>query len=117
MHYTNFALLVKKSRVKGAGLGLFTCEMIHADDVVGLLKVKPVLRGDKYSFSEIRGVCFTMDCNFRYMNHSTRPNCRLQYDEELEKVLVCANRMITPGTELKIDYWPGKHQTWEKACG
>ncbi|MCD5382418.1 MAG: SET domain-containing protein [Candidatus Pacebacteria bacterium] len=103
-------LKVKRS---SAGLGLYTLVPIPKGsfiiEYVGehISHDESDRRGGKYLFTlsdkiVIDGKARTNTA--RYINHSCRPNCEAESDEEALKIRILAKRTIKAGEELTIDY-------------
>ena len=104
-------LKVKRSK---AGLGLFTTVPIKKDDFVieytgeKISSDEADRRGGKYLFTVIDDELVIdgkgRDNLARYINHSCRPNCEAEVDEDKKRVFIYARRNIKPGEELNYDY-------------
>ena len=103
-------VLVKRSR---AGLGLFTLELFAKGELVAEYTGETISedeadrRGGKYLFElndkwAIDGK--DRDNVARYINHSCRPNCYPELNEDETRVFIYAKRKILPGEELTYDY-------------
>jgi hypothetical protein len=104
------ALKVKKS---SAGLGLFALEDINRGDFVieytgeKISSDEADRRGGKYLFTVndklvVDGKGRTNLA--RYINHSCRPNCEAEIDEDKKKIFIYAKKNIKAGDELNYDY-------------
>ncbi len=93
---TNDNVYVAKSKIHGQGL--FAARKMPADTVVGLLEGRIVKREGTYVMwiSATKGLRITND--FRFINHSDKPNVAL-YDEE-----VVTLRAVKKGEELTHNY-------------
>ena len=103
-------LKVKRSK---AGLGLFTLSAIPKDHQVIEYTGKKIssdeadLRGGKYLFTVTKKIVIdgsTRSNLARYINHSCRPNCEAEVDEDKKRVFIYARRNIKAGEELSYDY-------------
>jgi len=103
-------LKVKRS---SAGLGLFTLSDIEKDDLVieytgeKISSDEADQRGGKYLFTLTKKWVLDgkgRENTARYINHSCRPNCEAEVDEDKLKVFVYARRNIKAGEELTYDY-------------
>ncbi len=105
----------KKYRVgkSSAGLGLFaTAEFKKGDLVIEytgekITEAEANRRGGKYLF-ELNDE-WTIDGKgrentARYLNHSCKPNCYPELDEDEERIFIYAKRTIQPGEELTYNY-------------
>lgn len=101
---------VKKS---SAGLGLFAASDYKKGDLVieytgeKITEEEANRRGGKYLF-ELNDD-WTIDGKgrenkARYLNHSCKPNCYPELDEEEEHIFIYAKRNIKPGEELTYNY-------------
>lgn len=115
-------LKIKRSD-KGAGLGLFTERDILKDDFVihytgeRITSKESDRRGGLYLFTVKRGLVFDGKDHkhlARYINHSCRPNCLVEIDEENETIDIHSKRFIPAGSELTYNY--GK-EYWEEYIG
>lgn len=81
------------------GKGLFAARKIKKGEVLGTVSGKWTKKDSAYTLwvSEDQG--FRVECDFRYINHSKKPNAA--YYDTLE---VCALRDIKPGEEITHDY-------------
>lgn len=126
---------VKKSSIKGAGLGLYSSILIKKGEPVAkiigycirdfeVLKKKELgdlgyvfwLTGDRYIDCQM----FTPSCIENlvpgadvggYVNHCTRkvrPNCKLELSKNQNFLYIVAKRKINPGKEIIIDYMERK---------
>ena len=104
-----------KYKVKraSAGLGLFaiapykkgefvieyTGELISADEADA--------RGGRYLFTINDDLVIDAkgrEHKARYINHSCKPNCYAEVDEEKERILIYTRKKIEPGEEFVYDY-------------
>ena len=96
-----------------AGLGLFTTIPIAKGDLVieytgeKITEAEANRRGGKYLF-ELNDN-WTIDGKgrenkARYLNHSCRPNCYPELDENEERIFIFAKRNIKAGEELTYNY-------------
>ena len=101
---------IKRSR---AGLGLFATKPIKKGDFVieytgeSITPEESDRRGGKYLFTVTDKLVLDgkgRDNIARYINHSCKPNCYAEVDEEEEKVNIYAKRNIQEGEELSYDY-------------
>ncbi len=105
----------KKYKVgkSSAGLGLFaTAEFKKGDLVIEytgerITEAEANRRGGKYLF-ELNDD-WTIDGKgrentARYLNHSCKPNCYPELDENEEHIFIFAKRAIKPGEELTYNY-------------
>lgn len=101
---------VKKS---SAGLGLYATQDFTKGELVieyvgeKIADAEAQRRGGKYLF-ELND-SWTIDGKgrenvARYINHSCRPNCYPELDENEERVFIFAKRKIAIGEELTYDY-------------
>ncbi|MCA9355347.1 SET domain-containing protein-lysine N-methyltransferase [Candidatus Kaiserbacteria bacterium] len=101
---------VKKS---SAGLGLFANKQFKRGDLIieytgeTISEEEVNRRGGKYLFElnddwAIDGK--GRDNIARYINHSCKPNCYPELNEEETRVFIYAKKKITPGEELTYDY-------------
>jgi SET domain-containing protein len=104
------ALHVKRST---AGLGLFTDADIKKGDFVIEYTGERITpdeadeRGGKYLFTVSDDLVLDgkgREHTARYINHSCRPNCYAEIDEDEELVNIYAKRKIKAGEELNYDY-------------
>jgi len=106
---------MKKVRVKrsSAGLGLFAEVPFTKGDLIieytgeTISEEEANRRGGKYLF-ELNDK-WTIDGKgrdnvARYINHSCKPNCYPELNENETKVFIYAKRKITPGEELTYNY-------------
>lgn len=95
------------------GLGLFATKAYVKDDFVieytgeKITSEEAQRRGGKYLF-EINDK-WTLDgtgreYTARYLNHSCRPNCYAELDEDEERIYIRAKKKIAPGDELTFHY-------------
>lgn len=100
-------------RRSSAGLGLFTTQPITKGEMVieytgeKITEAEANRRGGKYLF-ELNDN-WTIDGKgrenkARYLNHSCRPNCYPELDENEEHIFIFAKRNIKAGEELTYDY-------------
>lgn len=110
MSKTNIGVEVKKS---SAGLGLFAATSFQKGDLVieytgeVISEKEANKRGGKYLF-ELNDD-WTIDGKgreniARYINHSCKPNCYPELNEDETKVFIYAKRKITSGEELTYNY-------------
>jgi SET domain-containing protein len=103
-------LVVKRSK---SGLGLFTTKDISKGELVieytgeKITEAEANLRGGKYLF-ELNDN-WTIDGKgreniARYLNHSCKPNCNPELDDEEEHIYIYAKRNIKAGEELTYNY-------------
>ena len=103
-------IAVKKS---SAGLGLFATEAFKKGELVieytgeKITEEEANRRGGKYLF-ELNDN-WTIDGKgrenkARYLNHSCKPNCYPELDENEEHIFIYAKRAIAPGEELTYNY-------------
>ena len=103
-------LIVKKG---SHGLGLFTTTAFKKGDFIIEYTGEKVTtavanqRGGQYLF-ELNNE-FTIDGRgrenkARYINHSCRPNCYPEIDEDEKHIFIYAKRKIAPGEELNYNY-------------
>jgi len=103
-------LVVKKSK---SGLGLFTRQPLKKGELVieytgeKITEAEANRRGGKYLF-ELNDN-WTIDGKgrenkARYLNHSCKPNCYPELDENEERIFIYAKRKIEPGEELTYHY-------------
>ena len=113
-------LKLKKSK---AGLGLFTEQPIRKGDFVieytgeRIGKEEADRRGGKYLFDVTKKLVVDgtgRENLSRYVNHSCRPNCCAEIDEDKEKIFIYAKRAIKAGEELSYHYGKGY---WEDHIG
>ena len=108
----NSNVQVKRS---SAGLGLFAAAPFVKGDLVIEYTGETIgadeanRRGGKYLF-ELNDD-WTIDGKgreniARYINHSCRPNCYPELNEDETKVFIYAKKKITPGEELTYNYGP-----------
>jgi SET domain-containing protein len=100
-------------RRSSAGLGLFASAPFKKGDLVieytgeVISDEEAQRRGGKYLF-ELNDQ-WTIDGKARhnvarYINHSCRPNCEPQLNDDETHVFIYAKRKITPGEELTYNY-------------
>lgn len=103
-------LQVKRSR---AGLGLFAAMPFAKGELVieytgeVISEAEANRRGGKYLFelNDHWTIDGTNRSNVaRYINHSCRPNCYPELNEDETKVFIYAKRKIAPGEELTYHY-------------
>ena len=96
-----------------AGLGLFATEPIKKGEFVAeytgelITSEEADRRGGKYLFVITDDLVLDAkgrEHKARYMNHSCRPNCYAEVNEEEEYVKIYAKRKIAAGDELSYDY-------------
>ncbi|MCA9356786.1 SET domain-containing protein-lysine N-methyltransferase [Candidatus Nomurabacteria bacterium] len=103
-------LSIKRSR---AGLGLFANKNFKKGDLVieytgeKISSAEANRRGGRYLF-ELNDD-WTIDGKgrkniARYINHSCKPNCYPELDEDEEHVFIYAKKKINPGEELTYNY-------------
>ncbi len=105
----------KKVQVKksSAGLGLFAAAPFQKGEQIIeytgeiISEAEANRRGGKYLFelnehSTIDGK--GRDNIARYINHSCKPNCYPELNEDETRVFIFAKRKIAPGEELTYDY-------------
>ncbi|MBX2866398.1 SET domain-containing protein-lysine N-methyltransferase [Candidatus Kaiserbacteria bacterium] len=95
-----------------AGLGLFTKEDLVKDDFIieyigeHISHEESDRRGGKYLFTLNDDIIVDgkdRKNKARYINHSCRPNCDAEIEDE-ERILIRARKRIKAGEELTIDY-------------
>lgn len=95
------------------GLGLFATRPYAKDDFVieytgeKITSDEAQRRGGKYLFEINKH--WTLDGRdrthtARYLNHSCRPNCYAELDEDEERIYIRAKKKIAPGDELTFHY-------------
>lgn len=100
-------------RRSSAGLGLFAAAPFAKGDLVieytgeVISDDEAQRRGGKYLF-ELNDK-WTIDGKgrhniARYINHSCKPNCEPELNDDETKVFIYAKRKITPGEELTYNY-------------
>lgn len=103
-------LKVKRSN---AGLGLFTLSPLKKGDFVIEYTGEKISsdeaddRGGKYLFTINKKLVLDgkdRKHTARYINHSCRPNCEAEVDEDEEKVNIYAKKNIEAGEELTYNY-------------
>lgn len=103
-------LKVKKS---DAGLGLFAMEPIKKGEFVieytgeRISTDEADRRGGKYLFTVSDDLVLDgkgREHTARYINHSCKPNCYAEIDEDEEVVNIYTKRNINAGEELTYDY-------------
>ena len=108
---------------KGAGLGLYTEKEITKGDYIieytgeKITEEEGDRRGGRYLFTVSK--THLLDAKdrkhtARYINHSCRPNCYAELDEDAERVFIYAKRNIKAGEELTYHYGKGY---WEDFMG
>jgi len=112
-----------KVRRGKSGLGLFTERDMKKDDFVieytgeRLSTKEADKRSGRYLFTVDKGLVLDGKDRkhlARYINHSCRPNCYAEVDEDERKVNIYAKRAIKAGEELSYHY--GK-EYWEDFIG
>lgn len=100
-------------RRSSAGLGLFTTIPRKKDDFIieytgtRLSEDEADRRGGMYLFSVRKGLVLDgsgREHLARYVNHSCRPNCYAELDEETDTINIKAKRRIAAGEELTYHY-------------
>ncbi|HEC17966.1 MAG TPA: SET domain-containing protein-lysine N-methyltransferase [Gammaproteobacteria bacterium] len=81
------------------GKGLFAARHIAKGEVLGTVSGRWTKRNGPYVLWVEEDKGFRVDCDFRFINHSSTPNAA--YYDTLE---VCALRDIQPGEEITHDY-------------
>jgi SET domain-containing protein len=81
------------------GKGLFAARHIAAGEVLGTVSGKWTSENGPYVLWVEEDKGFKVECDFRFINHSEKPNAA--YYDTLE---VCALRDIKPGEEITHDY-------------
>lgn len=81
------------------GKGLFAARHIAEGEVLGTVSGKWTKRDGPYVLWVEEDKGFRVECDFRFINHSKKPNAA--YYDTLE---VCALRDIKPGEEITHDY-------------
>jgi SET domain-containing protein len=103
-------LVVKRS---SAGLGLFSNQAFKKEDFVIEYTGEKITvdeadeRGGKYLFTLNDTTVIDgkdRDNTARYINHSCKPNCEPEIDEDDWKIIIRACKKIKPGEELTYDY-------------
>ena len=102
------------------GRGLFATDYLPGRRKIGALSGKVVTLPDAWKRIEAQSRIYmveltrryALDCtrgnNFKYLNHSCRPNCFLRiYRHSVE---VYTLKAIAPGTELTVDYGETPHK-------
>lgn len=100
-------------RRTSAGLGLVSNQDFKKDDVVIEYKGERITsdeadrRANRYLF-EINDT-WTIDGSrrtnlARYINHSCRPNCEAEVDEDAKRIFIYAKKNIRAGEELTYNY-------------
>ena len=88
---------VKQSGIHGTGL--FAATHINEGDVLGSIKYQPVTEDGPYVLWIDQNTGIQVDCELKYINHSTSPNAC--YCEDLD---VIALTDIMLGAEITHDY-------------
>jgi len=88
---------VKESAIHGKGL--FATTKIYEGDIIGSIAYKPVTDDGPYVLWLDQHTGVQVDCELKYINHSTSPNAC--YCEDLD---VVALRDINEGEEITHDY-------------
>jgi len=88
---------VRKSKIEGTGL--FASAPIKSGTNIGAVKHIPAKKRSKFTLDFDDGTVVRFVNNFRYLNHSSRPNVRLN-----NKLEVIAIRNIKKGEELTMYY-------------
>jgi uncharacterized protein len=100
-------------RRSSAGLGLFATRDIPKETFIIEYKGEKITtdeadrRGGKYLFDVKKGLVIDGKARTntaRYINHSCRPNCYAEIDEDAEKVRIFSKRNIKVGEELTYNY-------------
>ncbi len=103
-------VVVKKS---SAGLGLYTLTPRKKDEHIieytgeRINEEEADRRGGSYLFTVEKDLYIDgvgREHIARYINHSCRPNCYAEIDEDEQKVHIKAQRAIKPGEELTYNY-------------
>lgn len=81
------------------GKGLFAARHIEAGEVLGTVSGKWTKKDGPYVLWVEEDKGFRVECDFRFINHSVKPNAA--YYDTLE---VCAIRDIKPGEEITHNY-------------
>jgi SET domain-containing protein len=81
------------------GKGLFAARHIAEGEVLGIVSGKWTRTDGPYVLWVEEDKGFRVECDFRFINHSNKPNAA--YYDTLE---VCALRDIKPGEEITHDY-------------
>ncbi len=81
------------------GKGLFAARRIAKGEVLGTVTGKWTKRNGPYVLWVEEDKGFRVECDFRFINHSAKPNAA--YYDTLE---VCALRNIKKGEEITHDY-------------
>ncbi|GAB4143132.1 MAG: hypothetical protein Fur0041_18240 [Bacteroidia bacterium] len=119
-------LIVKKSRIKGAGKGLFTTSRIRKGDVIveyqgekmtwakAMKRYKKDVHQARYLFFINKNNCvdaqFTLDALARYANDANGPGKSngLKNNSEYKVIkgrpYIVATKNIGPGSEILVDY-------------
>jgi SET domain-containing protein len=120
-------LIVKKSRIKGAGKGLFTTSRIRKGDVIVeyqgekmtwaqiMKRYKNDLKEARYVFHITDANCvdaqYTLDALARYANDANGPGKNVsglknnaEYKVIKKKPYIIATKNIGPGSEILVDY-------------
>ena len=85
------------------GKGLFAMKFIPAGQLIGTVRGKHTLADGDYVLWIDSENGFRVECELRYINHSSNPNA--VYYDTLE---VCAVRDIHPGEEITHNYEQGQ---------
>lgn len=102
-----------KVKRSSAGLGLFAEEPIKKEDFIIEYTGERIStdeadeRGGKYLFTVNDKLVIDgkgRENTARYLNHSCRPNCYAEVDEDDNRVRIYAERNIKQGEELCYDY-------------
>ena len=128
--WTDEDFVVKKSRIRGIGKGLFALRTIYAGDTIGpytgqmlndaQCHTEPYVHShytlwlckDQNIVAEGETASYT-----RYINHSDRPNARFLVSTRWKKARVAAIKRIRPGEEIFLDYGPAFWEAAEIANG
>ncbi len=95
------------------GLGLFTDEEVRRGQLLIEYTGEPITskeadrRGGRYLFTVSRHLVIDAkgrENKARYINHSCKPNCYAEINEEATKVFIYARRRIGSGLELNYNY-------------
>lgn len=89
--------IVKDSGIHGKGL--FAAIDIIEGDIIGSIKFNPVNEDGPYVLWIDQDIAVKVDCELKYINHSTSPNAC--YCEDLD---VVALKDINKGEEITHDY-------------
>lgn len=88
---------VKQSGIHGKGL--FAASNISEGDILGSIEYQPVIEDGPYVLWLDHETGIQVDCELKYINHSTSPNAC--YCEDLD---VVALKDIIEGEEITHDY-------------